>query len=703
MWDAIHDSHARTTSAAPFAVVDWSSNIEENTVASDECSDTDDEHSLPSIASENSHSLPDLSQAKITAPQSPFLLSEPWLRQTSLGFLKLIINRPDDADKLKKALKQRLPWDKDEETGPHSWRLGLTLFALEFKAPKTIQLRSLIGLAPEIPYWLKLSTDEVLGSRPKRRVITTNKTKLPFEKRRFEFSLSYGALDDLNRFSYSPDHVWTDEDYHKCTIHINDGSKKSSRIDWAFEDRTKDRLSNRLSLMNINECVIIDLFDDGFAIYIEQVGNMSDYRGKIGQSDHSRSTSHQALSRTQSESETTRLRHRFTMPRPAAMRAPRMTNNNHIGRVFHEKYKREGRRLSYFFPTVRFSLRQQQSSGHHRSDEIEKTLSSLIQLFLSHDITVCFGRIQNNKGPTPFLFSRQYLPEFLKHFLMKYGWYMLMTSGYRYHLRLDNALCNEFQRVVATREEKSSEVFYRLCVYLIRAMLIRPFVNVLTALQAFMEESDRKQEASTFDPPSMLESNDPNWKYVLSVTITPTVLRVNPLKLCRTNRVLRDPFFDNSLENFILVDLREENGQKLFSNNFADLKALLMDYLHVGFPLIDQGRHYRYLHHTQSQLRQQQFWFYHADTNNFDRYYQHLGNFSKETNPAKYAARMAQCFSTTTQTIEVTPSHQMIGFISPIFRCQEKTRPRSQISTLPIAHSCLAMDVAPCPWHSETR
>ncbi|CAF4210187.1 unnamed protein product, partial [Rotaria magnacalcarata] len=81
-------------------------------------------------------------------------------------------------------------------------------------------------------------------------------------------------------------------------------------------------------------------------------------------------------------------------------------------------------------------------------------------------------------------------------------------------------------------------------------------------------------------------------------------------------------------------------------------------------------RQYKYLHHTKSQLRGRQFWFYHHhhdDTDprkinlSFPEAYKWMGNFDKEKNPAKYAARMALCFTSTTATVQVPEDKVLIG------------------------------------------
>ena len=50
-----------------------------------------------------------------------------------------------------------------------------------------------------------------------------------------------------------------------------------------------------------------------------------------------------------------------------------------------------------------------------------------------------------------------------------------------------------------------------------------------------------------------------HYAYVPSVTLTPTTIRVNPFKLVKTNRVLREQQFGGNLM-FALVDIKDENG-----------------------------------------------------------------------------------------------------------------------------------------------
>lgn len=78
--------------------------------------------------------------------------------------------------------------------------------------------------------------------------------------------------------------------------------------------------------------------------------------------------------------------------------------------------------------------------------------------------------------------------------------------------------------------------------------------------------------------------------------------------------------------------------------------------LESGFDLGKKGRTYRYLHHSQSQLKDKQFWFYYHDNQvnfSFDDAFKWMGDFQDEKIVARHAARIAQCFTSAEATIQV--------------------------------------------------
>lgn len=89
--------------------------------------------------------------------------------------------------------------------------------------------------------------------------------------------------------------------------------------------------------------------------------------------------------------------------------------------------------------------------------------------------------------------------------------------------------------------------------------------------------------------------------------------------------------------------------------------------LESGFHLGQKDRIYRYLHHSQSQLKDKQFWFYHHDgkTNfSFEQAFEWMGDFQDEKIVAKHAARIAQCFTSAEATIKVCSRPRLLHFSS---------------------------------------
>ena len=106
------------------------------------------------------------------------------------------------------------------------------------------------------------------------------------------------------------------------------------------------------------------------------------------------------------------------------------------------------------------------------------------------------------------------------------------------------------------------------------------------------------------------------------------------------------------------VEIREETGETIHGNYFGMLRRKFDDYLCYGIKLTND-RLYRHLHHSQSQLKAKQYWFYWYDEKNktnlsFDEAYNWMGDFEHERVVAKHSARMAQCFTSSEAAIRVS-------------------------------------------------
>ena len=75
--------------------------------------------------------------------------------------------------------------------------------------------------------------------------------------------------------------------------------------------------------------------------------------------------------------------------------------------------------------------------------------------------------------------------------------------------------------------------------------------------QKYQRAKARKYQMRTFDQVSSSTA------YIPSVVLTPTTIKIRPLKLCKLIRVLREERFGGVL-NFALVELRDKAQRLLF-------------------------------------------------------------------------------------------------------------------------------------------
>ncbi|CAF1415336.1 unnamed protein product [Rotaria sordida] len=560
-----------------------------------------------------------------------------WVRE-DYDQVKLIVHKIH-AEDIKIELQRRLSsqgirWMTNDDEQTRSWHFGLSFVRFQLGCSHPIDIIRLITIR-SFPFWLKFE-----NSMQRQRRIKSNSERIkPIRygySPPYHVSLRYGALTKLNEFYYSVEHSWSNQPKTRWSLFINN-DYFGGFIEWVMEE-CKERKKKQLLAINIDRTIIIHLLPDGFVMYICQTCNMNEFSAK-------EKTFNNVVRRQHSPP---------SFPRRLAPMRPAFADDRLPQRSSYEKDKRSGIRNGIYFPTVQFELRIDPNhiANEKAQNTIRHTYKLLTNFFTLHNITICHGMIDSRQGPQVNSFPTLNLPTLI----MQYSWQMLVNIGYRLQVQMDQQFCDDLYQL--SREKRNADdLFYRVCVYLSRLFTLEPFVNLSEKLHDAVIESKRKREESTFGLINSLDSQTNTETYVPSVTLTPTTIRIKPLKLCRTNRVLRaGQEFGKALEHFALVEIRDENGQRIQSFHFRDLRDLFLDYLKNGFTLMDSNRYYQYLHHSQSQLRVNQFWFYHHEpgiNRSFDKAYEWMGTFDKERNIAKYASRIALCFSTTTPTINI--------------------------------------------------
>ena len=145
-----------------------------------------------------------------------------------------------------------------------------------------------------------------------------------------------------------------------------------------------------------------------------------------------------------------------------------------------------------------------------------------------------------------------------------------------------------------------------------------------------------------------------SYAYVPSIRVTPTTIQLQPLRLVKRHRILREQNFNDPM-SLALVEIRDEANKPLYTRDFRSLRTKFEQILTNG---IEVNRiRYRYLHHSMSQVKEKQFWFLDCRYP-LEDVLAWMGNFDNERVVAKHAARIAQCFTSTEPSIQVCQSEE---------------------------------------------
>ncbi|UJR28016.1 hypothetical protein I4U23_009276 [Adineta vaga] len=282
-------------------------------------------------------------------------------------------------------------------------------------------------------------------------------------------------------------------------------------------------------------------------------------------------------------------------------------------------------------------------------DNIRMAFREFLSFFYRHRVQICFaGSITEVLQSRSLRIERPIFNSFIKN----YSWQMLLSIGYRFQQRATQKFINYLKTVEIDND------FYQIAIYIWRRAKEYHFLDIDEELLKFtnrlLEIGQEKKAAPTHV--ASLTNPPRNKAYAPSVTITPTTVCVKPFKLVKTNRTIREAKFGGTF-NFCLVEIREETGEALHATHFGILRPKFENYLEYGFKLTND-RIYRHLHHSQSQLKEKQYWFYWHDEKNktnlsFEEAYAWMGDFRNEFVVAKHSARIAQCFTSSDATIRV--------------------------------------------------
>ncbi|CAF0876200.1 unnamed protein product [Adineta ricciae] len=483
------------------------------------------------------------------------------------------------------------------------------------------------------PYWISLKqchqqTSSLLA--PCETIKKNVKLGKFYTNDTYQIQFTAGSLVQLNQYIYDP---VTEIRDGWCLVFYHD------RIDLDYGSK-ENKLRKTFKAELMDRCAVIMDGSDTLTLFLNVTGNSVDYKSVIDDNK---------------------------LDQDSALQKPTST------------YRRTAdREAQPFYSTIRLVISLSNTTDRKEDDHqvqnqyIQKCRQNFIEFFQRNRIHVCFGLINSMSSMKNYAsMIAKFMNDESMSFIKQYCWQMLFSIGYRFQQRLVDTFIQHMNSI------KDDDDFYQTSLHLWRRSSEYYFINLLTELYRYQKKSadvaalshqmnrhhhtDKKTETEQIPQHWSIHTPPPNYAYVPSVTLTPTTICVKPLKLVKTNRVLREPQFGGNLM-FALVDVKDENGKiDLFPHDYRALRWKTEMLLESGFDLGRRGRIYRYLHHSQSQLKDKQFWFYYHDkkTNfSFEQAFAWMGDFQEETIVAKHSARIAQCFTSAEATIPI-PSEKV--------------------------------------------
>ena len=346
------------------------------------------------------------------------------------------------------------------------------------------------------PYWICYKECEV--EPPTCEVIKKNlKLGRFYTNNSFGIEYTSGALVQLDKYIYEP------------STEIKDGYRLvfyHDRIDLDYGDKeNKFRKSFKAEMMD--KCAVIMTGLDHLTIFLNMNGNSIDYVGK-NKDDSTENSGEQTVS-----------------------------------------YKRiASPEAQPFYSTIRLviSFLNDESNTKENGQSLSRCKNQFMEFFHRNHINQCYGIIRTMATSRDVSsLTKRFMEDknlsFIKNLNLiedddefyQTSLHIWRRSGEYFFIDLLTELHNYQEKARATALLMSSSNSY--------------------SQRGYKKEETIEQERwSIYAPPR-------HYAYVPSVTLTPTTICVKPLKLVKTNRVLREEQFGGNLM-FALVDVKDETG-----------------------------------------------------------------------------------------------------------------------------------------------
>ncbi|UJR09769.1 hypothetical protein I4U23_013996 [Adineta vaga] len=594
--------------------------------------------------------------------------------QTTFNRISFIVDANDKENKAYlhacKRLRGLLPDDKLLDLPVpqfENWSFGL--FICHINLPEKVSL-DVLKLIPEKvdnetnrPFWFlfkRLLTFKNWPSPPKPTNDKDMTGKYFLVERSVYADLSYGALTTMNRFHSHPDYFFRKRTKWSIVFNEERFEIYTNAINQAYDQSELEvtQIKYKVPAAIIDRAAVICLLADGFDLFLNMKGNVHELKRTHLRGTFSDQPSDQS-SKPYQPFVRQGIHDNKLMPSFSTIRIRLRLKDDVLLTEYLERVGKIERTTS--LDQKENLLKEIRDAGLL---QIQNIFQKFLEFFDKNRVHVSFGRILARKAPVQQLVGHN--NHSFPTFIQNYCWAMLCNIGFRievqlYICKLVITKLKEYSKSYDCFEKETVEDiddrFYRLCLYLHRRSSEYFFLNLDQEIEIGIGEYKKKYDRAKAMHHQMAKFNqgDALTAYTPSIVITPTTVRIRPLKLCKLNRVLREKKFGNIL-NFALVELRDEAQRMLFPNEYRALRDQTLKYLTDGFDLTP-NRTYKYLHHSQSQVKAKQFWFYYHDKANqclsHEDAYIWMGNFDKERVVAKHSARIALCFTSSDATIRI--------------------------------------------------
>ncbi len=286
-----------------------------------------------------------------------------------------------------------------------------------------------------------------------------------------------------------------------------------------------------------------------------------------------------------------------------------------------------------------------------RSDEEEQDFFKELKIdnLMSENL---LKRLDHNDQIITNTYIKEKCEEFYKvfynlHFNLQYAILSLITTNRINIFDFDLRFIFELKKLSCDEQEDAASI--------IENKMIKKTSDRIDILEVFKYEYSKSIENLLLQEDAKDRLSQDKMK-IRTIEVSPTRIIYNPPQKEKISHILRK--YSEYKENFIKVNFVEEDGGKMFFSTHSMwviinfIKNAMYEGILVG------SRLFEFLSASNSQMKNCSYWFFNLEGTRFleiEQIMKEQGDFSKETNVHKNAARRGQCLSTTSFIVTLKP------------------------------------------------